>query len=116
MKKFIYLSTCDTCKKIMHDIDLSDFDLQDIKSNPLNEDQLIQLKNLAGSYDALFSKRAQLYKKLGLKDKNLQEDDFKKYLLQHYTFLKRPVLIDDSHIYIGSSPSTKKDLIQKYGK
>jgi hypothetical protein len=31
------------------------------------------------------------------------EADFKKYLLEHYTFLSRPVFIIDGKIYIGNS-------------
>jgi arsenate reductase len=40
---------------------------------------------LSGSYEALFSKKAQLYKSMNLKDKSLTEED-KKYILEHYTF------------------------------
>ena len=58
---------------------------------------------LSGSYEALFNKRARLYKSLGLKDKNLTENDFKKYLLEEYTFLKRPVFIIDDKIFKGNS-------------
>ncbi|MGI9527111.1 MAG: arsenate reductase family protein [Weeksellaceae bacterium] len=116
MKQFIYLSTCDTCKKIMSELDLSQFEVREIKSNPLKEEEINQLKELAGSYEDLFSKRAQLYKKLGLKDQNLTEEDFKKYLLEHYTFLKRPVVVNGDEIYIGSSPKTKALLKEKWGK
>ncbi|MXV39032.1 hypothetical protein GO491_10160 [Flavobacteriaceae bacterium Ap0902] len=116
MKKFFYLSTCTTCKNIMKELDLSDFELQDIKSNPLTAEQLEYLKNLAGSYESLFSRRAQLYKKLGLKDQALTEDDYKKYLLEHYTFLKRPVLVNNTEIFIGSSSKTKESLKEHFGK
>lgn len=115
MKKIYYLSTCDTCKKILSSINTEGFELIDIKNNPLSESDLDLLKDLAGSYEKLFSKRAQLYKKLNLKEKNLTEEDYKKYLLEHYTFLQRPVLIDDNFISIGSSPKTKKTLGDKYG-
>ena len=61
------------------------------------------MRELVGSYEALFSKKAQLYKSLDLKNKNLNEADFKKYLLEHYTFLSRPVFIIDNKIYIGNT-------------
>ena len=115
MKKIYYLSTCDTCKKILSSINTEDFELIDIKKNPLSESDLDLLKDLAGSYEKLFSKRAQLYKKLNLKEKNLTEQDFKKYLLEHYTFLQRPVLVDNDFISVGSSPKTKESLVNKYG-
>jgi arsenate reductase len=80
--------------------------MHEIKSEQINEQQLSNLKDLAGSYEALFSKRAQLYKSEGLKDKNLTEDDFKNYILKHYTFLKRPVLVYNNQIFIGNSAKT----------
>ena len=67
---------------------------------------------LSGSYEALFSKKAQLYKSLGLKEKNLTEVDYKHYLLEHYTFLSRPVFIINQKIYIGNSPKNIHEVIQ----
>ena len=91
----------------MKTLDLpSDFILQEIKSDPLSELQLEKLHKLSGSYEALFSKRAQQYKALGLKDHNLQEKDFKHYLLEHYTFLSRPVIVYNDQIFIGNSAKT----------
>ena len=78
-------------------------EFHDIRQNPITPEELDEMHQLSGSYEKLFSKKAQLYKSLGLKDKNLQEEDFKKYLLEHYTFLSRPVFIIDNKIYIGNS-------------
>lgn len=103
MKKIYYLSTCDTCKRIMKELPLDDFIKVDIKTDPLTENDLIELHGLSGSYEVLFSKVARLYRSMNLKEKNLQEVDFKKYLLEHYTFLKRPVFIVDNEIFIGNA-------------
>lgn len=81
----------------------SDFILQDIKEESITVKQLEEMHLLSGSYEALFSKRAKLYKEMGLKDQNLQEKDFKHYILEHYTFLKRPVIISENTIFIGNS-------------
>ena len=78
-------------------------EFHDIRQNPITLEELEEMHQLSGSYEKLFSKKAQLYKSLNLKDKNLQEEDFKKYLLEHYTFLSRPVFIIDNKIYIGNS-------------
>ena len=76
MKKIYYLSTCDTCKRIMKELNLpSSFIKQDIKTQGLSEQDVEEMQNLAGSYEALFSKRAQLYKQRNLKDEDLIEDD-----------------------------------------
>lgn len=86
--------------------------MQDIKTNPVSKEQLEYLKGIAGSYEALFSKRAQLYHEMKLKDKHLKEDDYKKYLLQDYTFLKRPVIIIGDQVFAGSEKKT----IEEAGK
>jgi arsenate reductase len=81
----------------------SDFHYQDIKEQEITVKQLEALQKLAGSYEALFSKRAKLYKEMGLKDAVLTEKDFKQYILEHYTFLSRPVIIYKNCIFIGNS-------------
>tara|TARA_R100001369_G_C3236506_1_gene153182 strand:+ start:89 stop:406 length:318 start_codon:yes stop_codon:yes gene_type:complete len=80
-----------------------EFTLQDIKTEPITTGQIEAIRALAESYEDLFSKRARLYKELGLKDKLLSENDFKNYILKHYTFLKRPVILYNSQIFIGNS-------------
>ncbi|MCA0131422.1 arsenate reductase family protein [Winogradskyella alexanderae] len=104
MKKMYHLSTCNTCARIINELNLpNDFVLQDIKTDPITKVQLEEMRQLTDSYESLFSKRARLYKELDLKDKNLSEDDFKTYILEHYTFLKRPVTIIGNAIFIGNS-------------
>ncbi len=104
MKKIYYLSTCDTCKRILKELQpLDGFVLQDIKAEAITNAQLNEMKNLAGSFEALFSKRARLYKEKGLAAKTLSEADFGKFILEHYTFLKRPVILFEDKIFIGNS-------------
>ena len=104
MKKIYYLSTCDTCKRILKEVNApAAFELQDIKKEPLTHKELGYLRELSGSYEALFNKRARLYKERDLKNKKLSEEDFKNLLLEHYTFLKRPVIIKEDQIFIGNS-------------
>ena len=107
MKKIYYLKTCSTCKRILKDLDLpSEFILQDIKSEDITAEQLEEMETLAGSYEALFSKRAKRYKEMDLKNQILKERDYRHYLLDHYTFLSRPVIIVDDSIFIGNSKKT----------
>lgn len=107
MKKVYYLKTCNTCLRILKELDLStNFVLQDIKTEEITVKQLEAMKQLAGSYEALFSKRSKLYKEMDLKNQDLGERDFKHYILEHYTFLSRPVIIVDDHIFIGNSKKT----------
>jgi|SRR5690554_2914750 len=107
MKKIYYLSTCDTCKRVMNDVNIpSTFERQDIKTEEISEKQLDDLYELTKSYEELFSRRANLYKERDLKNKNLQEEDYRNLILEHYTFLKRPVIVNENEVFIGSSPKT----------
>ena len=80
--------------------------MQDIKTAKITAAQLDEMKKMAGSYEALFSRRALKYKELGLKDKQLTEKDYRHYILEEYTFLKRPVTITGSKIFIGNEKKT----------
>jgi arsenate reductase-like glutaredoxin family protein len=107
MKKIYYLSTCDKCRDIIKRLGgLNDFEKQDIKTETITEVQLEQMKKLSGTYEALFSRRAILYKEMNLKDQVLKENDFKRLILKEYTFLKRPVIIVGDKIFIGSEKGT----------
>ena len=107
MKKIYHLATCDTCKRISNELDLPpSFEKHEIKQQEITVNDLEKLHELAGSYEALFSKRAKLYKERGLKNEVLTEDDYKAFILEHYTFLKRPVLVNDTEIFIGNSKKT----------
>ena len=113
MKKIFYLATCDTCKRILKEIDTTGIELREIKANNVTEAELAEMYALSNSYEALFSKRARKYKELDLKNKNLTEEDYKKYILEEYTFLKRPVAIIDGEIFIGNSKKNVAALMEK---
>ncbi|SFN21529.1 arsenate reductase [Paenimyroides ummariense] len=114
MKKIYYLKTCDTCKRIIKQIkNIDEFQLQDIKEEDITVKQVEEMHALTDSYETLFSKRAKLYKEMGLKDENLTENDFKRYILEHYTFLARPVIIYNEQIFVRNSPKTIEEMLQK---
>ena len=112
MNKIYYLASCDTCRKIIKLLPKNhNLTFHDIKQDPILVGELEQMRELSGSYEALFSKKAQLYKSMDLKNKSLTEDDFKKYLLEHYTFLSRPVFVINNKIYIGN---TQQNMFKVY--
>tara|TARA_B110000240_G_scaffold196253_1_gene247963 strand:- start:482 stop:829 length:348 start_codon:yes stop_codon:yes gene_type:complete len=115
MKKGYFLQTCDTCKRILKEVNTDGFELQEIKSTPINESQLEEMHKLSGSYEALFNKRARLYKAMDLKNKTISETDYKKHILEEYTFLKRPVFIVENEIFIGNSKKVVAEFIEKIG-
>lgn len=107
MRKIYYLSTCDTCQRIIKElVPLDGVELQDIKTEAITEKQLEEMCHLAESYEALFSKRARLYRQKGLHEKDLSEADYKNLILEHYTFLKRPVIVVGDQIFIGNSKTS----------
>lgn len=126
MKKIYHLGNCTTCQAIMKETGIhgKNFVMQDIRfvrkdsfGEKITPAQLDEMKRMTGSYAALFSRRALKYKELGLKDKKLEEKDYRKYILDEYTFLKRPVVIMGDKIFVGSEKKNvealKKALNQK---
>ena len=112
MKKIYHLGNCTTCQAIIKEtaIDKKGFDMQDIKFEKITSAQLEEMKKMAGSYEALFSRRAMKYKELGLKDKKLGEKEYRQFILDEYTFLKRPVVIINNKIFIGSEKKNVNSL------
>lgn len=112
MKKIYHLSSCTTCQRILEETqaEKKGFTLQDIKTEKITPAQLDELKEKAGSYEALFSRRALKYKELGLKDKTLTEADYRRLILEEYTFLKRPVALSGKKVFVGSEKKTVAEL------
>ena len=95
MKKIYHLSSCSTCQRIIKELNPGqDVELQNIKTQPITESQIDRMAEMAGSYEALFSHRAMKYKSMGLKEKTLSEQDYRQLILDEYTFLKRPVIVN----------------------
>jgi arsenate reductase (glutaredoxin) len=116
MKKIYHLGNCTTCQAIIKETDIlrqaqdNKFEMQDIKFEKITAVQLDEMKKMAGSFESLFSRRAMKYKELGLKDKKLDEKDYRNYILEEYTFLKRPVVIIDDKVFVGSEKKTVEAL------
>ncbi len=107
MKKIYHLSTCSTCKRIIAELNEGKgFELQDIKNEAITENQLEEMKNMSGTYESLFSRKAMKYRSMGLHEKDLTEQDYKSLILEEYTFLKRPVIIIDNRIFVGNAAKT----------
>ena len=113
MKKVYFLKTCSTCKRIMSEFDLTDFEQREIKSKVVSEEELQEMYALSNSYEALFSKKSTQIKERNIEVKSLQEEDFKKLILEDYRFLKRPVFIINQEIFIGSDKKNIEILKEK---
>lgn len=104
MKRVYHLGNCSTCQAILSKIKPGpEVELIDIKEKNIDAKTLDWLKEKTGSYESLFSKRAMKYRGLGLHEMSLTEEDYRKYMLEEYTFLKRPFIIYDDNIWIGNA-------------
>jgi arsenate reductase len=104
MKKAFTLPTCKTCQRIFDDLapEGKNCEIINIKESGISAKDLDSMKELAGSYEALFSRRAMKFRIRGLADKNLSENDYRTLILGEYTFLKRPVFLFDHAVTVGS--------------
>lgn len=112
-----HLANCSTCKRILAQIpNIERFTLHELKTEPITAAQLDELKELAGSYEALFSRVAMKYRSMGLNEMTLTEKDYRKYILEEYTFLKRPTIVIGKQVFVGSAPKTVKAMVEAAGK
>lgn len=105
MKKIFHLSNCDTCQRIIKDTGATaaNCSFQDIKTQNVSAEDLDTWAAKVGSYEALFSRRALKFRAMGLHEQKLTEQDYRRLILEEYTFLKRPVIIVDDEIFVGNT-------------
>lgn len=112
LKKLFHLSTCSTCVRILKEWNVVDsVVLQDIKQQLYTAEELDYMKSIVGSYEELFSKRAVKYKEWNVKEQIKSDDDYRSFLLKDYTFLKRPVLLYEGHVFAGNSKKNVEDVL-----
>lgn len=115
MKKIYYLKSCSTNQRILKEINPGeDVELQNIKEENIDEATLDFLREKVGSYEALFSKKAMKYRSMGLNNMDLTEDDYKRYMLEEYTFLKRPFMINGDDVFIGNAKKTVEAAVASF--
>lgn len=110
MRKAYILNSCSTCQRIIKEVNWED-DIQNIKEKNIDAKTLDKIKKTIGSYEGLFNKRAMKYRSMGLNEMDLSEKDFRKYILEEYTFLKRPVFIIDDQVFAGNAKKTVAAII-----
>lgn len=106
MQKIYYLSSCDTCKRIMKETGTEGFELIDIKKENIGTADLSLAADKLGGYKALFNNRAQKIKVMGIDPKSASEDQLKDWILSEYTFLKRPVYFIGNEVFAGNAKAT----------
>ena len=115
MKKIYHLKSCSTNVRILKELNLEGVELQNIKEQNIDEVTLDFLREKVGSYEALFSKKAMKFRSLGLNKVALSETDYKRLMLEEYTFLKRPFMINEEDVFIGNSKDVVGKAIASFG-
>lgn len=115
MKKIFHLKSCSTNQRILKEVNPGDdVELQNIKEQNIDPETLDFLKEKVGSYEALFSKKAMKYRQMGLHEQELSEDDYRRLMLEEYTFLKRPFIINGDEVFIGNAKKTVEAAVASF--
>ncbi len=106
-----HLANCKTCQRIIAELPIEESGISLVNVKPSIDPAVVDnLKTLAGSYEALFSRRSLQFRKLGLHERELNEEDYRHYIIEHYSFLKRPVAVIQGEIFIGSAKKSVEAL------
>lgn len=115
MKKIYYLNSCSTNARILKEVNPgSDVVLQNIKEQNIDAATLDMLRDKVGSYEALFSKKALKFRAMGLHQMKLTEDDYRRLMLEEYTFLKRPFMINGEEVFVGNSKKVVEAAVESF--
>ncbi|MEY4925983.1 MAG: hypothetical protein RI894_419 [Bacteroidota bacterium] len=107
MNQIFHSKSCSTNQRILKEWQAGDnFSYCDIKTEGISAEQLDYLAALAGSYEALFSRVARKYRLMNLHETALDEADYRRLMLEEYTFMKRPIAVVNNKIFIGNTPKT----------
>jgi arsenate reductase (glutaredoxin) len=69
------------------------------------------LARKVGGAAALFSKRAMKYRKLGLHERQLSDDEMLDLMAEEYTFVTRPVIVRGDRATVGFSEKRVGELL-----
>jgi arsenate reductase len=110
-----WLPHCSTCQKadaFLKELDVNVRQYVDVKTEPVDKATLEALCKKMGGVEALFSKRAMKYRQWGLDQKTLTNAEMLDYMIQEYTFIKRPVIVAGDNILAGFSQKQYQTLFK----
>ncbi|MEP2447471.1 MAG: Spx/MgsR family RNA polymerase-binding regulatory protein [Balneola sp.] len=112
MLHVIGIKNCDTIKKTKRWLTENEveFEFIDLKKEPLTIDEIKELEYKVGLY-VLVNKRGTTYRNLGLKDKNLSDQDMIQTLQENQSMIKRPVLVLDEAVLVGYDEEAFKNFV-----
>ena len=88
-----------------------EYEFIDLKKEPLSDEKLADFVEKVG-LDVILNRRGMKWRTLGLKDKNLSEQELFDQLLEHQTMIKRPVLELGEAILVGYDEDAFESFIE----
>ena len=113
--KLYGLPHCTTCQKAiayLEDLGVEVESFHDVKENRLSKKEVEKLAKLVDGEDKLFSKRAMKYRGMGLNEMELSDQDLLNYMVEEYTFIRRPVLVYGENALAGFSKKKYDELFK----
>ncbi len=107
-----YCSTCQKAVAYLHEKGVPISGFRDLKTHPLTRAEVEELARKVGGAEKLFSKRAMKYRKMGLHEQRLSEDDLLRYMTEEYTFITRPVIVRGDRATAGFSAKRVDELVR----
>lgn len=103
---YVYgMPQCKTCQRALDflrfmKINISGF--RDVKTDKLTEEEIRKLAEIAGGAEAIFSRRAIMYRALDLDKVDLSDEDMIRHMANEHTFIRRPLIVTDNQkIFAG---------------
>jgi arsenate reductase len=113
--KLFGLPHCSTCQKAvayLEEIGVEIENFHDVKENQLSKREVQKLVKFVGGAENLFSKRAMKYRSMGLNEMELSDTQLVDYMVEEYTFIRRPVLVYGKKALAGFSKKKYDELFK----
>jgi arsenate reductase len=109
-----WLPYCTTCQKAVAYLEEKGVPIRsyrNLKEEPLSEDEVRSLAGKVGGVEKLFSKRAMKFRKMGLHEREVSEDEMVKLMAEEYTFVTRPVIVRGDRATAGFAAKRVDELV-----
>lgn len=114
MLHVIGIKNCDTIKKTKKWLEEKEveFEFIDVKKEPLTKDELNELKDKVG-LDVLINRRGTTWRKLGLANQDLSDDELVDALVENQSMIKRPVLLKEEGVLVGYDEEAFENFLEE---
>lgn len=115
MTRLYGIPNCDQIRKTKRFLQnhAVDFEFINIRKEPLSREKLKAAIRQLGP-DRVINKRGATYRKLGIKDRALNDDQLFDILLNEQTLIKRPLLENEGNYLTGYDEAAIKELIDAH--